>query len=232
MSTSFRQQEDLLQLSSTLSKMLKQKFGKGPESCFVTNHSDGLTVYIRNFITPAEEVLIESNQMNLAYNFRHAVIERVFKEFSKEVVTTLGLTLTHYYNDWDYHNNTGIMLLKDVSREGFPEMASYSRLKSKLLEKISYISAELHKVPSDIRVIKLNQNMYAVECQETLLHIEKVLYKKNCMEILQERSREIKQSYINKRALFTEVFGRGVEAVFMTWDYENNCNYIFFYLQP
>ncbi|MEB1808203.1 MAG: DUF2294 domain-containing protein [Bacillaceae bacterium] len=231
MNTTYRQQEDLLQLSSTFSKMLKQKFGKGPESCFVTNQSNKLTIYIRNFITPAEEVLVESKQINLAYNFRYAVIERVFQEFKNEVETVLGLTFTSYHTDWDYDNNTGILMLENSSTNEQLETSSHSKLTTRLFKKMSSICSEVHKAPSSLKLIKLNPNMYLAECKGTMLQIEKVLFRKNCIEMLQERSIEIKKSYIIQRTSFEEVFGKEVEGLFMTWDYKNDRSYIFFYLQ-
>ncbi|MGQ4667236.1 Na-translocating system protein MpsC family protein [Metabacillus halosaccharovorans] len=74
-------QEDLLLLSSTLSKILKRRFGKGPEICSVTLHSNRIIAFIRKYITPAEEVLLKNDNVNLVYKFRSAVMEDVVDEF-------------------------------------------------------------------------------------------------------------------------------------------------------
>lgn len=208
--------------------MHKQRFGKGPETCLVTVHANGLTVFIRNYITPAEEVLIEANKTNLAYEFRNTVIEKVINEFVEEATSLLHIPFTSYYCDWDYHKNSGLIVIDKNERI---EVSSNSTLKTKLIEKINEVSSAVHKVPESIHMIKISHNMIAVECVGTILEIEKVLYNKGCTDILQEQAREIKKSYINKKHLFEKVFDRLVEGLFITWDYENDRNYIFFYLQ-
>ncbi|WP_161568183.1 Na-translocating system protein MpsC family protein [Anaerobacillus alkaliphilus] len=229
--TNNRTQDNLLHLGSLFSKMLKQRFGKGPETCLVTIYDSRLTVFIRKYITPAEEVLIESNQYNLAYEFRNVVIAKVIDEFVEEAKVILGHPLHTYFCDWDYEKNTGVIVIDNGKSYEYSESMISTKLKGKLAEQIARVSSGVHKVPSSIDIIKLNQNMFAVECQETMLEVEKVLFRKDCMDILQERSREIKKSYVNQRELFELAFGRVIEGLFMTWDFKNDRSYIFFYLQ-
>ncbi|MFD1735039.1 Na-translocating system protein MpsC family protein [Bacillus salitolerans] len=221
-------QENLLHLSSTFSKILKQRFGKGPETCAVTYHSKRVTVYVRNFITPAEEVLVDSGQMNLAINFRNAVMDRVAKEFIREAMVSLDISLDSYYYDWDYENNTGVMLLQSSTDKYFNEA---SAIRGKIFNQIMFVSSEVHKVPKRLDLIRLNQNIVVVECKGIMLQVEKVLYQKGHLDILQERSREIKDRYLEYKNVFASIFERDVLSIYMAWDYAEDSCYIFFYLQ-
>ena len=78
-------QENLFYLSSTYSKLLKRRFGKGPETCYIISKNSRLYVFMRNFMTPAEEVLVEKQELNLALQFRSTVINAVTKEFLPEI---------------------------------------------------------------------------------------------------------------------------------------------------
>jgi uncharacterized protein YbcI len=107
-------QENLVYLSSTFSKLLKRRFGKGPEACNVFIKGNRFYVYMRNFITPAEVVLMNQGQLELAHNFRSAVINSVTQEFIPEVLKTLGIPFDYFLHDWNYDKNTGILLLEQA----------------------------------------------------------------------------------------------------------------------
>ena len=47
------------ELASYIGKLLRDNFGKGPESVFVTIDQSVITIYLRNFISPTEKILIE-----------------------------------------------------------------------------------------------------------------------------------------------------------------------------
>ncbi len=223
-------QEDLLLLSSTLSKILKQRFGKGPEMCFVSLHSNRLIVFIRKYITPAEEVLLKKDNINLVYKFRSAVMEEVVDEFSKEVKKTLGMSFDSYFEDWNFSRNTGMMILENSSLRNWSGPAIQPALKEKLFEGLSLLSNDIYKAPTSMELIRINQNMYAVECRGILMQMEKILYKKGYLELLQECSNDIKNAYIQQKGKFDSIFDTRVEDLFLFWDYNDNRSYIFFYL--
>ncbi|MFA9560414.1 Na-translocating system protein MpsC family protein [Evansella sp. AB-rgal1] len=223
-------QKDLLQLSSTLSKMLKRTFGKGPEACFVTNQSSRLTVYIKNFTTPSEVVMIESNQVSLAYSFRNAVVAKVINDFRLEAEDVLGVSFTLNHSDWDYGNNTGLIIFENSDNE-LGKMMRNETLRTKLSDAINYVGSNVNKAPDHLEVTRLNQNIYAVDCEGMMLQIEKVLYEKEYYDLLHEHSRGIKESFIKRKSVFEEVFDREVLGLFMTWDYKYDRNSIYFYLQ-
>ncbi len=220
-----------MQLSSTLSKMLKKRFGKGPEACYITFYSNRLIINIRNFITPAEEVLVKNNNLNLVHNFRAGVMEEVFREFSQQASTVLGTTFDTYFNDWDYDTNTGILLLENGDSKNWNGENIDIQLKEKLYKQIISISSDVHKVPNKLQCMKITQNMVVVECEGILLQIENILLKKGYIDVILEQTRDIKKSYLERKELFEHIFNRVVEGMFITWDFQNDRNCIFFYLK-
>jgi uncharacterized protein YbcI len=219
-------QEDLLQLSSTLSKLLKRRFGKGPETCFVNFHSNRLIVFVRNYITPSEEVLIKSDKMSLAYNFRSAVMGTVFKEFAQEASSILNVTFDSFYGDWDYDTNTGILLLGNENNDNWSNKATELHINRRLFEQIVKVGSEVHKAPNRLELIRVNQSIYVVECNGIMLQIEKVLFEKGHFDILQERSREIKKSYVQHKEVFSQIVGRRIDGFYMIWDYKTDRCYV------
>ncbi len=48
-------------VSNYISKFLRDNFGKGPESVYTTINDMYITIYIRNFISPPEKVLLKKS---------------------------------------------------------------------------------------------------------------------------------------------------------------------------
>ncbi|QOR67247.1 DUF2294 family protein [Cytobacillus suaedae] len=221
--------EDLAYLSSSLSKRLKQKFGKGPETCFASLKDDMLSIHIKKFITPAEEVLIESENNSLTLKFRSVIMQAILNDFISEVMSEYQIEIETAFHDWNYENNSGMILFKinqpvNIEDE-YPFFAG-----NRVIQTLQHVSSNIHKVPTNCKVIRLNANLYVIECQEIMLDIEKVLYKKGYEEILIERSKEIRNSYTQHIPLFEEALGRRIESLFIMWDYENDNGYVLFSL--
>ncbi|WP_078433318.1 Na-translocating system protein MpsC family protein [Metabacillus halosaccharovorans] len=223
-------QEDLLLLSSTLSKILKRRFGKGPEMCFVTLHSNRIFAFIRKYITPAEDVLLKNDNVNLVYKFRSAVMKDVIDEFIWEVKDSLGMSFDSYFEDWNFNRNTGMLILENSQSRNWINTDIHPALKEKLFEGISVVNNEIYKAPTSMEIIKINQNMYALECRDTLIQMEKILYNKGYFGLLQERSNDIKNSYFLHKKKFEFIFETKVEDIFLFWDYKNDRSYMIFYL--
>jgi len=224
-------QENISLLTSALSKLMKLRFGKGPENCFISLRAGRLAVYLRNFITPAEEVLIGSGKINLMYQFRHAVMEKVYQEFAQEARSLMNLDLNAFQSDWDYDANTGFMLLENQnSRPPMPEEIDF-HTRERLFERIIQLCSEVHKVPRKLALMKMDPNILIVECTGVMQHLENMLYRKGCWDLLYERSSEIKKVFFSQKDSFREIFGRVVDGLFLTWDYPRDRSYVFFYLK-
>ncbi|MFC6601285.1 Na-translocating system protein MpsC family protein [Ectobacillus funiculus] len=77
-------QEDLLSVSSSFSRIIKRGIGKGPEACYTVLKANRLYVYIRNFMTPAEEILTDKKEYNLVMKYRSSVIAALSDELLQE----------------------------------------------------------------------------------------------------------------------------------------------------
>lgn len=224
------QEQNLLKLSSAVSKSLKQHFGKGPGNCYASFYGSSLILYINKFVTPAEAVLVQNNRGVLAQSFRMAVMEHVAEEIKDKVDSLFNVRLDSHYSDWDFDSDRGIIVMvKDHLKTDFPHVDV--SLIANLKEIIHHVGSMVHKVPTDLHVFKLNPKLYAIKCEGVMHQIEKTLYEKGQLDLLQQRSIEIKKNYQSHLALFEKAFGKRVEGLFMIWDYQNEKNYLFFSLQ-
>jgi uncharacterized protein YbcI len=219
-------QEDLLYLSSTFSKLLKRRFGKGPETCFVMFKGTRLYVYIRKFITPAEEVLIGNDELNLAINFRSSVIGAVIEDFIPEVSKILDGEFRNFLHDWNYDANTGVVLLEKAHSDYEAKIDVF--FEDTLFNLIEGVGSRYHRRPTSLKIVKFTQNICAIESKEVLLPLENLVYQKGNQDLLLYQAREIKRGYFKHKSLFEDLFNRLIEDMFIMWDYESDRNYIIF----
>ncbi|MBC5638280.1 DUF2294 family protein [Ornithinibacillus sp. BX22] len=216
---------EMQELNSSISKHLKHWYGKGPQTCYTTLHENKLVVHINKFITPSEKALLDNNDESLAYIFRTSVMDQICKSLQEEIYNSLGILFNNYFSDWDFATDTGIILFQnehsDWKSENIDEPSQ-----EHFISRINDVSSNLHRVPSLIEVVRFNKKLFAIKCHKVMLPVEKALYQKGHIDILHERAREIKKSYLD----IGEVFGRQIKAVYMMWDYQNDQSYSFFYV--
>lgn len=218
-------QLDLLSLSSTFSKAFKRRFGKGPGSCQALLNKGRLYISIRNFITPAEEVLIASNEYNLAIKFRAVVMETVIKEFIENASPVLKGDFKNAYHDWNYQTNTGFVLLE---RSDIDEEEISGSTGNYLLEVIESISLQLHKKPEKIRIILSLHHLCAIKVTGVQTPMETLLYKNGSTALLQRHLEEIKAGYLEHKRELENIFYNSIEDIFLMGDYERNKYMIIF----
>lgn len=219
-------QDDLHALSSSLSKLLKKGFGKGPETCFTVFKGNKLYVYVRNFMTPAEEILLAAHQENLTIEFRTSVIRSLSEVLLQESSRLLGVQFQSFYQDWNFDTNSGLLLL--ISNDLKQEIVKEDKVGDGLFKLIRTIGSSYHKIPKVLRIVPSPSNFFAIESKEVLLPLESLIYERGHTDLLLTHARKIKKGYWNHKDLFEEVFNRSIEDIFILWDYVGNKKYIIF----
>jgi uncharacterized protein YbcI len=213
-------QLDLLNLSSSFSKLLKKRFGKGPESCWAIFNRGRLYISVRNFITPAEEVLIKKQENELAKRFRSSVLSAVVEEFIPTASEVVGIDFKYFFHDWNYSSNTGFILLEQNHSEH--ERGEDVSNPSHFLKEVEVIGSQLHRRPEKVRKILNSPNICAIEVIGVQTYLESLLYESGNSELLHRHLDEIKCGYIKHLSQLEKVFNQSLEDVFILGDYERN----------
>ncbi|ADU32422.1 Na-translocating system protein MpsC family protein [Evansella cellulosilytica] len=214
-------QEKATKISSYTSKILRQKFGRGPESCHATISSNYLVLFIRGFISPMEEVLLEKGQDKFVDHTRQVIIGHILEELKGVVQVSLDVEVLEMFHDWNFSNNSGMMtLILDKSVEKHQHKPSFNL---KMLEdEISRITAIVQKTPDKIMTVPLSENIIIVERIGILILIEKALIQKGYQEELKITKDNLEKSYFHRDANFTNIFGTHVLDLFIDWDFKED----------
>ncbi|QQE76595.1 DUF2294 family protein [Brevibacillus composti] len=77
--------------------------------CFRAGHTY-LTVYIRNFLSPIEQVLLEQGQERTVQTIRDALMKKLLPEIKAYIKKITERDLVEFYYDWNFQQMSGLLL--------------------------------------------------------------------------------------------------------------------------
>jgi uncharacterized protein YbcI len=223
-------QDQLNHISSYTSKLLRKKFGRGPELCSGTLAERYLLLHIRGFISPMEGVLLQQGKAMDVDNARSVIISNVLEELKGVVQISLEVDVIEYYHDWNFPNNTGVIILvfeKEVEKKCITQMNNIQEFKKEIIR----ISALVQKVPDDIEVTPLSETILLVKREGILIQIEKALISKGYKNELLITKDELEKEYFHRYSKFNEILTRVVRDIFIDWDLEKDKSLMAFILK-
>ena len=223
-------QEMLNSISSFTSKILRKNFGRGPQLCQSTLSARYLVVYIRGFISPMEEVLIQQGYRNQVEKARTVIINHAIEELKGVVEISLNRDVVDHYHDWNLPNNTGIMMFVLDERVGSECMPEDHVNLQQLESEVARISLLVEKVPDQIKIYPLSKFIYLIERKGILVPIEKSLIQKGYADELKVTKDELEKSHFHRSGKFEEIFQTSVKDIFIDWNFKEDKSYMAFIL--
>ncbi|MFC0471123.1 Na-translocating system protein MpsC family protein [Halalkalibacter kiskunsagensis] len=223
-------QEKVKDISSYTSKLLRKKFGRGPESCMATLSEKFLLLHIRGFVSPMEEVLLLQGKYQDVDNARTVIIANVLEELKGVVQVSLNVEVTEFYHDWNFPNNTGVIIL--ILSGNCPQLSvGKSAIIPKFEKEIARISELVQKVPDEIVTIIHSEKVIVVKRDGILIPIEKALIKRGFEKELIITKDELEKEYFHRFGKFGDILSCKVKDIFIDWDLKEDKSLMVFILQ-
>lgn len=217
-------------ISSYISKLFRSKFGRGPLSCRTTICNKHVVTYISGFITPMEEILLEQGQQDFVDKARNLIMSHLLDEIKGVIQVSLDIEVEDQYQDWNFPNNTGILIFSFVS-DGSKDESFNSEIDIKRLEdEIARISFLVQKVPDIIITHPISPTIYLVERIGILVQIEKALISRGFQQELLFTKDELEKKYFHRDGRFDVIFTKPVKDIFIDWNLKEDKSYMAFIL--
>ncbi|MDG5787479.1 Na-translocating system protein MpsC family protein [Evansella sp. AB-P1] len=223
-------QEKISYLSSFTSKLLRQKFGRGPESCSATLCKNHLVFYIRGFISPMEEVLLQKGQSSYVDHAREIIIQHVLNELKGAVEVTLDVEVEEYFHDWNFNNNSGtiILVLENELQTMYPK-PQYDIVR--LEDEVKRVTAIVQKLPDKVFTYPISENILLIQRIGILVPIEKALIAKGYEDELKLTKDDLEKSYFHRDVNFETIFPTPLLDLFIDWDFKEDKSMMCFILK-
>lgn len=98
------------EMASHIGKLLRDAFGKVPQSIYASLHHPFIVIYFRNFITPTEKILLEQGQDTTVHHTRDLVMKSLIPKIKAYLLRLTGKELLEFYYNWEIHNHSGVFI--------------------------------------------------------------------------------------------------------------------------
>jgi uncharacterized protein YbcI len=220
------------EIGSYIATLLRDNFGKGPTSIFVSIAEPFITVHIRGFLTPTENILLKQNEPNRILKIRDLLMNNLISEIKLNLWKIGQLDIKEIYADWNLESKSGMIIAEmagEVNPEAFewPETIDEKAFQKELIK----ASIKAQKEPGKTEVFWLNDRTILCRRAEILVAIEKELIKNGFSEELKLAKRPLERKVLADVQLET-VLKRNIAETFVEWNFEADKAYTVFILKP
>jgi uncharacterized protein YbcI len=207
-------------ISSYISKLLRKRFGRGPQNCQSTITKNHLVTYIRGFLSPMEDILLEYGQSKSVDHARNVIITHLLDEIKGVVQVTLNVEVEESYHDWNFPNNSGVLIFvfdTDAGQE-YKEDINIQRLESE----VGRLSLLVEKAPEVINTYPISPSIYLIKRTGILVQIEKALIEKGFEVELKFTKDELEKKYFHRDGRFEDIFHKSIKDIFIDWNFKED----------
>lgn len=220
------------EISGFISTLMRQHFGKGPTSVYVTMKRPFITIHFRGFNSPMEKVLLKQNEWKRVLETRDLLMNNLKPLITEELLAITGLEFKHMYADWNLQAETGMIFgamdEEPVSKEfEWPIEVDENTFK----EKIEWVHEKAERKPGRLESYWLSDRTLLLKRVDILVGIESALIKEGYTEILKLAKRPLERSLLEQAGL-ENVLHRKIQESFLDWNFDEDLGYIVFVLEP
>ncbi|MEN2769072.1 Na-translocating system protein MpsC family protein (plasmid) [Ornithinibacillus sp. 16A2E] len=226
-------QEAQKDLSSYIGRILRDNFGRGPESVFVSIKKPFISVYIRNFLSPMEKVLLTEHQETVVQTTRDILMATLIPEIKAYIRIVADMEIEQFYYDWGLHNHSGMFFAIASDKTDIDKLLHEDFFgKDALHKEIDHIGQQAEKTPEKVFSIKLNDRTYAVIRRGLFITIERELIRMGQQEVLKLAKRRIEKRLLHNNMRLESILDGKIDDSFVDWDFERDQSVILFSVNP
>ncbi|GGH77544.1 hypothetical protein GCM10007362_21460 [Saccharibacillus endophyticus] len=203
-------------MTSYVGKLLRTRFGKGPESVSVFLSERCIVFHLRNFMGPVEKFLLTQEEEKAFRYTRELLMESLLPELSDFLRENTGMNVSEFYYDWGVHNASGAIIgMFDVKPADSPDYPG----KADVHEKVIEVTAAIQKVPEHIDSWWVNPRMLAVFRQGITVLLEKEMVELGYTEVLKSAKRRLEKRMLEQDADAGIILNKTLTDLYADWDF-------------
>ncbi|WP_127580509.1 Na-translocating system protein MpsC family protein [Paenibacillus koleovorans] len=221
-----------VELASHVGRLLRESFGKGPQSIFVSIRRPLVVFYLKGLLSPTEKILLEQDQVLSIQHTRDLLMKTLIPEIKAYTSLLAGIDFQEFYYDWGLHNLSGVFV--GVEEADYVEAFKEERYdgKEEFHHEIDNISHLVEKTPEETYSCLLNDRTLLLIRNGILISIEKELIRLGFEGNLKLAKRNLEKSYFHNNNRLESILGKKIMDVFVDWDFHLNKSAIVFVLEP
>lgn len=221
------------EIASHIGRLLREAFGKGPQSIFVSINRPFVVIYLRNFLSQTEKILLQQGHLFSVQHTRNIVMETLIPEIKAYLLLLTGINIREFYFDWGLHNYSGVFVGIESEDNPVDNSTQESYLgKEELHLEIERISLHIQKIPDEIHSFLINERTLLIVRSGILISIGKELIRLGFEENLKLAQRNLEKNHLFNNNQFQKILKSPIVDVFTDWNFHLDKSIIVFILNP
>ena len=213
------------EMVSYVGKLLRDHFGKGPTSIYITLNKPFITIYLRDFVAPMERVLIERNEIKRVEETRDLMMEDLLPNMKDSLSKIAQVEIDKLYYNWSLENQSGIIFGTILTNElTVPDWPAHVDIEA-FRKEIDLLTKKGQKRPENTELYWLSDRTIVSKRKGIFVRIEKELIKNGYTEELKLTKRPMEKQLVREADL-ERLLNKKIRDVFVDWDFDEDIGYI------
>lgn len=214
------------QATSYTTKLLRNRFGKGPEAVSIYLCEQCIVLHLKNFLSPVEKFLLSQEEEQAFRYTRELIMKSMLPELRNFMTQQLGLEVIDLYYDWGIYNASGVIVgLLDYD---FYNKSDDYKGKEQLHEEIIRATTELQKPPTWIDSWWINSKTLFILRKGTTILLEKELISLGYENMLRMTKGKIEKTLLEQETNLEPLFNKKIADLYVDWSFENDHSMIMY----
>ncbi|WP_411347948.1 Na-translocating system protein MpsC family protein [Paenibacillus sp. WLX2291] len=210
--------EMISRTTSYAGKLLRTRFGKGPESMSITMDQHTILIQLHHFLNPVEAFLLNEQEEQTFLHTRELVMKSLLPELIQFLEEHLNLQVDRLYYDWGMHNASGIIagILHD------PELGQTADYEGKqtVHQQINEVTGAIQRQASFMDSWWLTPNTLAIFRKGITVLLEKELCELGYENQLRAAKRRLEKRLLQQQTSLESLFQKEIEDVYTDWNFQ------------
>lgn len=219
------------EVGSYISTLLRDHFGKGPTSVFVTVKPPFISIHLRGFLAPTERILLKQQEHRRVLETRDLLMNQLAADIKLDLWKIGKLEVEEVYADWNLDDQTGMILAIMADKSGAKEIAWDSAIQiESIREEVNEASRKAQKTPESTELYWLNNRTLLIERSGIFVEIEKELIYGGFVEELKLVKRPLERRLLLQTRI-EAILKQPILEVFLDWNFITDKGYIVLLLE-
>lgn len=220
-----QQQTEAQMIAAYTGKALRDHFGKGPVNIHVSFKRPFLIMYVKDFLGPMENILLQQNEEQRIIKSREFIMNEFCPQVQPYVEDMVNSTIKEWYFDWNLEAHSG-MIWAVLNEEPAKKFSWPGHLSQRAFErKIVNLSIKGQKEPEYTKAYWIDDRSIVVYRFGVFVEIEKELIHAGFEDQLKIAKRPMERRLFGEEHM-QPILQRKIIDVFTDWNFKEDKGYM------
>lgn len=209
----------ITQTTSYTTKLLRNRFGKGPESVSIYLNAHCMVFHLKNFISPVEKFLLSQEEEQAFRYTRDLLMKSLLPELREFLQHQLNMEVLDWYYDWGLYRASGVIIA--LLGKEVPPSVEYEG-KAQIHERIIEATSALQKPPAHIDSWWINHRMLFIFRSGVTILLEKEFISLGYEHMLRMTKDRLEKTLLESHVGIESIVGKKVADIYVDWNFEQD----------